>query len=80
MAYLSDGLQEWLGLDVSCGSSDFSYYNICTAGFAAGIDEVLYFIRDMRNDLDSASKIFAVSFLLQYVPIHFTAGKVGELG
>lgn len=77
---LSDSLQEWLGFDVACGSTDFCDDDICPAGLATGVDEVLYFICDVRNDLDSASKVFTISLFLKDVPIYFSTGKVRELG
>ena len=79
MANLSNGLQKWLGLDVSCRAADFCYDYICSAGFSTGVDEVLYFVCNVRNNLDSSAEVFSVSLFLQDIPIYFSTCKVRKL-
>ncbi len=79
LAYLADGLQKGLALNVARRAANLRNDNI-RVGFAAhAVDKALDFTGNVGNDLDGLSQIFAPALLIQHVPVDLAGGQVGEL-
>ena len=74
--YLTYGLQERLAFDIASRTADFSDYYIGMSLVANAVYEFLYLISNMGYYLYGLSEIFPAAFLVQYVPIHLTGGKI----
>ena len=73
------GLYEGLAFDVAYGAADFGYYHVGARRPAHVVDEGLYLVGDVGNNLHGLTEIFAVSLLIEDVPVDLARGKVGIL-
>ena len=76
---LTDGLKEWLALNVAGRAADLGDDDIRAGLFADLIDELLDLVGDVRDDLHGAAEIFAAALLFEHMGIHLARGEVGEL-
>ena len=74
---LTDSLQKRLAFDIADRTADLGDDDVGVGLFADLIDKFLDLIGNMRNDLDGLTEVFALTFLIQNVPIHLTGRKVG---
>src|SRR5262249_39115809 len=63
LAHLSDGLQERLTFNIADRAAYLADHYICAAGTSQSMNTLLDLVGDMRNDLDRAAQIFALSLL-----------------
>ena len=68
---LTNRLQKRLAFDIACGSADFCDDDICFRFFPDGVNEILDFIRDMRNYLYRLSQIVSMSLFVENIPVDF---------
>ena len=74
--YLSDRLKEGLRLDIAYRAAYLGDNDVGVGLFGYGIDEILYLVGDVRNDLHGGAEIFASALFIEHVPINFTGGEV----
>ena len=73
---LTDGLDKGLALDIAYRAADFGDDDVRARLLADGVDERLYLVGDVGNNLDGLAQLRAVALLVEHVPIHLTRGKV----
>ena len=73
---LPDAFQKRQTLDVTRGAADFRDDEICLRMASCLYDEILDFIRHMRDHLYGFSQIFSVPFLVDDIPVHPPGGQV----
>ena len=76
--YLSDSLQKRLAFYISDSTAYFRDDDIRPRRIAERIDEVLYFICDMRYHLYRFTEINASTFFFDYIGIYSACREVGE--
>ena len=74
---LSDGLQKRLALDIADRSSDLDNRNGILLLRLRRIKPGLDLIRNVRDDLNGSPAVIAVSFLVQYGPVHLACRHIG---
>ena len=77
-AHLSDSFQEGETLDVTNRSAYLNEAYI--EAFSGELNAALNLIGNMGNDLDSATKVVATTFVGDNGLVHFSGGEVIELG
>jgi hypothetical protein len=75
--HLADRFQERQRLDVAHRAADLDDRQLRLARAAA--DEMLDFVRDMRNDLDGAAEVVAPALLLDHALIDLAGGEIVAL-
>ena len=76
MLELSDCFKEWLTFNISNGSTNLDNCDMGVFRSEVPIETTLYFICNMRNDLNSSSAIITATLLLEYRPAYFTGGYI----
>ena len=76
-AYLADGLQERLALDIAGGTADLGNDHIGLGGRSQIVDVALDLVGDVGDDLDSLAQVGTLALLVQHVPVHLAGGQVG---
>ena len=72
-------LEEGQGFDVAHGAANF--YNGHIHGFggvktSAAFDEVLYFVGDVRNDLNRFAQVITAAFFFKHALVNLARGEV----
>lgn len=75
--YLSDRLYERLGLYVAYGAADLGDDNIGIGFLSDVVDELLYLVRDMRNDLNRRAEELAAALLVENIPVDLSGRQIG---
>ena len=73
-SHLANRLEKGLGLDIADGAADFDEGHIMP--FPAQADDSLDFIRDVRDDLDRCTQVFALPLLADDVFVNLAGGPV----
>ena len=73
---LTDSFQEGQTLVVTNGAADFHDGHLSVIRFGVQTDFILNHIGDMRNHLDSGTRIHAISFILNNLIINLSGGYV----
>ena len=79
MAYLPDGFNKGLALDIADGPADLSDHNIGRCLAAHIVDKPFDLIRNVRDGLDGGPQIRAPALLRDDVGIDLSGGQVGVL-
>ena len=73
---LPNRLQKRLRLDVADGAADFGYDDVGAGLRPDAVDELLYLVGDVRNDLYGRAEIFAPPLFIQDIPIDLAGREV----
>lgn len=77
--HLADGLDERQGLNVADRTADFNDGHVGLAVKGAGgaaLDELLNFVRDVRDHLNGLAEVFAATFLAKHALVDLTRREV----
>ncbi|MPM10225.1 hypothetical protein SDC9_56553 [bioreactor metagenome] len=77
LPHLADGLQERLGFDVAYRSADLGDYDVRFACTAQPVNIFLYFVGDMRDDLDGTAQEFSFPLPQEDRPVNLPGSDRG---
>ena len=75
--HLTDGFQKRLAFDVAGRAADLGNDDIGICLAPDLINKRFDLVGNVRDDLNGFSQIFAVSFLVQDIPVDLSGGQVG---
>jgi hypothetical protein len=76
---LSNRLEEGQGLNIAHGTANFHDGHIDSFGgikTSAAFDEVLYFVGDVRNDLNRFAQVITATFFFKHALVNLARGEV----
>ena len=79
---LTHGFQKWQRFDITHSATDFDdgdIYGFWRFKASTAFDEVLYFVGDVRNDLNRFAQVITAAFFFKHALVNLARGEVVSL-